>query len=352
MITIFTPSFADEADTNAQNLSVKEIVTRLDPDKVAVTMFHQRAADPRIAARPNTTLLRWHKHGNTLRAVLHILRRTPDLYFFPREGPLDTAFLNLRRRLRLKTAVVSYVVTGGLNSALYPLARERHIREADAVFANNEYLAELLREKMEVHVSGVVYDGVDRRYFFPPPSGRDARSSISVLCAGSFRPLKRVPLVVRQAARFPEVQFRIAGAGEDEQTCKGLARELGCRNVEFLGHLPQPQLGEEMRRADIFLFPSILEGHPQVLLQAAASGLPVVAMEVYRPDSVVNGATGFLAEKDEDLTSKFEKLLRDREMRRAMGEAAVIHAQQFDWDIVATKWQDAFERVVANRRRQ
>ncbi|MGA2348551.1 MAG: hypothetical protein ABSF93_21240, partial [Candidatus Sulfotelmatobacter sp.] len=85
MITIFTPSFADEADTNAQNLSVKEIVARLDPDRAAVTMLHEGAVDPRIASRPNTTLLRWQQHGNTLRTVWQILRRVPDVYFFPRE---------------------------------------------------------------------------------------------------------------------------------------------------------------------------------------------------------------------------------------------------------------------------
>lgn len=92
MINLFTPSFADEANTNAQNLSVKEIVARLNPTKVAVTMLHEGAVDPRIAMRPNTRLLRWHKHGNTARILARILSDVPDVYFFPREGPLDAAF--------------------------------------------------------------------------------------------------------------------------------------------------------------------------------------------------------------------------------------------------------------------
>ncbi|HEY1677615.1 MAG TPA: hypothetical protein VGG04_07920, partial [Candidatus Sulfotelmatobacter sp.] len=88
MIKLFTPSFADEADTNAQNLSVKEIVTRIDPDRISVTMFHEGdMIDPRISSRRNTTLLRWRKHGNTWRTALRLMRNTPDVYFFPREGP-------------------------------------------------------------------------------------------------------------------------------------------------------------------------------------------------------------------------------------------------------------------------
>lgn len=350
MITIFTPSFADEADTNAQNLSVKEIVARLDPERAAVTMLHEGAVDPRIASRPNTTLIRWREHGNTLRTAWQILKKIPDVYFFPREGPLDAVFLRLRRHLRLKTAVVAYVVSGGLHSQAYSAARVRNIREADAVIANNHYLAQLLQEKLGVNAE-TIYDGIDRRYFFPPEGGRASRDQVTVLYAGSLRPYKRVPLVVQQAARWPQVRFRIAGVGEEDQVCKNLARELQCGNVQFLGHLSQPQLSDQMREADIFFFPSVLEGHPQVLLQAAACGLPAVAMQVYRPDCVVNGTTGFLVDNDAELSVKLDLLIREPVLRRAMEDAAIANAGKFEWDLIAEEWQQTFGRAVANRRR-
>jgi len=350
MITIFTPSFADEADTNAQNLSAKEIVARLDPERAAVTMLHERAADPRIASRPNTTLLQWRQHGNTPRTAWHLLKNVPDIYFHPREGPLDAAFLGLRRHLGLKTAVITRVVSGGLDAASYLPARLRNIREADVVFANNTYLALLLREKLGID-AGTIHNGIDRRYFFPPESGQEQGDPLTVLYAGSLRPYKRVPLMVRQAARWPHVRFRIAGVGEEEQDCRNLAAQLKCTNLEFLGHLPLARLGDEMRRADIFFFPSILEGHPQVLGQAAACGLPAIAMQNYRPDYVVNGTTGFLVDNDSKLSEKLDLLIRQPELRRSMGEAAAAHARNFDWDVIARQWQDAFENAVARRRK-
>lgn len=350
MITIFTPSFADEADTNAQNLSAKEIVARLDPDRAAVTMLHDDAVDPRIAARPNTTLLRWQQHGNTLRTAWQILKRVPDVYFFPREGPLDAAFLGMRRHLRLRSALVTYIVSGGLYSQGYPPARIRNIREADVVVANNDYVGRLLKEKFGVDAE-TIYDGIDHRYF-PPEPGRGLRDSVTVLFAGSLRPYKRAPLVIQQAARWPHARFRIAGVGEEEQMCKNLAAELKCGNVEFLGYLSQPELADEMRRADIFFFPSIVEGHPQVLLQAAASGLPAIAMEIYRPDSIVHGTTGFLAATDDELPEKLDWLIREPELRRRMGEAAVAHARKFDWDEIAGHWLRVFEQAAAQRRKR
>jgi glycosyltransferase involved in cell wall biosynthesis len=349
MIKIFTPSFADEANTNAQNLSAKEIVTRLDSGRFAVTMLHEGAVDPRIVSRPNTTLLHWQRRGNTARTIWHILKNVPDIYFFPREGPLDAAFLSLRHYLKLKTAVISYVVSGGLYSEPYAPARVRHIREADVVVANNSYLAQLLQEKMSVAAT-TLHNGIDRRYFFPPVSGYASQGAVTVLYAGSMRPYKRVPLVIRQAARLPQVRFRIAGIGEEEQICRRLAADLKCTNVEFLGHLSLPHLGEEMRHADIFFFPSVIEGHPQVLGQAAACGLPAIAMQIYRPDYVANGMTGFLADTDDELSAKLDLLIADSDLRCKMSSAAIAYAQRFDWDVITGKWQETFEQTAAMRR--
>jgi glycosyltransferase involved in cell wall biosynthesis len=350
MITIFTPSFADESDTNAQNLTVKEVVSRLDPTKFHVTMLGETAADPRIAARANTRILRWQKRGNTIRALAHLLRNVPDIYYFPREGPLDAGFLHLRRGLGLRTAVVTYVVSGGeLDHGAPRATLARNIRVGDAIIGNSAHMTALLRDQMRVPAE-TIHDGVDRRYFFPPESLPKAHTPMIVLFAGSLRAYKRPRVVVEQAARWPGVEFRIAGLGEEELNCRAVVAERGCENVIFLGHLSPQQVGEEMRRADLFFFPSVIEGHPQVLVQAAASGLPVVAMNHYRPDFVIDGKTGLLATSDADLAEKLDLLLTKHELRESMGEAAVAHARQFDWESATKRWESVFERVVAARK--
>src|ERR1700691_4954445 len=110
LTTIFTPSHADAGATNAQQLTVKEIVARLPAERFRVAMFSGEQPDPRIAARPNTLLIPARPHGNTWRFLTHLLPAQPDIYFFPRFGPLDNLFFSLRRKLRMKTAVVTYIV--------------------------------------------------------------------------------------------------------------------------------------------------------------------------------------------------------------------------------------------------
>ena len=346
-IRIFTPSFADDAGTNAQNLTVKEVVARLDPARFHVTMFTIGAPDPRIAARPNTRLRRWGARGNTLRTMLHLLTDVPDVCYFPREGPLDDKFFSMRRHLRWHTAVVTYIVSGGLERFGPRPGQLRNLRQATAVYGNNGYITNLIRQMG--FEAETIYDGVDRRYFFPAEIGRAGGKAPRALFAGSFRTYKRADIVVQLAGRWPGVDFCLAGVGEEQESCRQLAAKLGCRNVQFLGHLAQQQLGEEMRCADIFVFPSEVEGHPQVLLQAAACGLPCVAMSSYHPDVVVNGETGFLADGEEDFAEKFARLVQDSSMRAAMSKAAALHAARFDWDLAASQWAEAFERVMERK---
>lgn len=344
-IKVFTPSYADAANTNAQNLTVKEIVARL-PEEFHVTMLCDSDPDPRLKARPNTRIFTCSRHGNTLRLLQPCLFPPPDIYFFPRTGPLDRVFFDLKRHLGLRTAIVTYIVTEMNNTTATGLTA-RSIAEGSVVFGNSRYVSETIREECGVR-AGTIYDGVDRRYYFPS-SVRKENKMATVLFAGSFRSYKRAEIVIHEAARLPHVHFRLAGKGEREQHCRELAQQLRCSNVTFLGHLSSASLGEEMRMADIFFFPSAVEGNPQVLLQASACGLPCVAVDRYRSDYVLNGKTGFLARSDAELSASLDRLLSDAELRRSFSTAAVEHTQRFNWDEIAGQWAAAFRRAVHQR---
>lgn len=349
MITIFTPSFADENNTNAQNLTVKEIVARLDPSAFRVVMLGSGEIDPRIGTRPNTRILPWRKHGNTAWLLMYLLSNPPDVYFFPRESGLDASFLWTRRRLNLRSALVTYVVSGGLEQDTSRQFLRRTIREADVVATNSRQMSETVGRIGGQNVE-IVYDGVDRRYYYPLQKPLDRSGRPRVLFAGSFRPYKRADLVIREAAKHPDWEFRLAGVGEEKNACELLSKELKCSNVVFLGHLNAAQLGEEMRSAKIFFFPSALEGHPQVLLQAAACGLPCIARNSYRPDYVIDSVSGLLGSSDSELSDALTRLIAESELRSQMSWEAVRYTKQFDLDQITLRWQDIMERAVGRRR--
>ena len=350
MITVFTPSFADDDNSNAQNLTVKEVVSRLNPARFRVMMLAAGRLDERIATRANTRILRWRKRANTARIIWQLLADIPDVYFFPREGPLDWAFLTLRRRLKLKTALVTYVVSGGLESGDRPLLF-RAIREGDIAVGNSRYMM-AVAGKLGGRDLHTIYDGIDRRYYYAKCGSKAEREKRRVLFAGSFRRYKRAELMIREAVKFPAWEFRLAGGGEEELACRRLVEASGCQNVRFLGHLTASELGEEMRGAEIFFHPSEIEGHPQVLGQAAACGLPCVARNTYAPDYVIDGTTGMLGGSDDELSGALARLIGDEDLRRRMSSAAVEHAAKFNWDDLAEEWSQVFERALNERQNQ
>lgn len=351
MITVFTPSFADEANTNAQNLTAKEIVSRLPADRFRVVLLGDGPPDPRILARENTEILGYSRHGNTPRWLTRLLLSKIDIYFFPREGPLDTLFMFFRRSLGLPVALVTYVVAA-VDVGVRP-KMARAIREADLVVGNSRYVAQTVKDRFGIDTA-TIHSGIKRELFYPPAEARRAAANLTVLYAGSFQARKRVNLVIREAAKRPSVEFRLVGKGEleEEEKCRSLVKELGCRNVAFVGHLPQERLAEEMRKADVFFFPSVIEGHPQVLGQAASCGLPAVAMNLYRPDYVVHDETGYLVESEDELSDKLNMLLTDDYLRLKMSAAAARHALQFDWDKITRDWESVFVEAAGKRRKR
>jgi glycosyltransferase involved in cell wall biosynthesis len=351
MIKVFTPSFADEANTNAQNLTVKEVVSRLPADRFRVVLLGDGSPDPRILARENTEILPSSRHGNTPRWLTHVLLSKIDIYFFPREGPLDTLFLFLRRSLRLRVALVTYVVVA-LDGGVGP-KMARSIREADLVVGNSRFVTQTVKDRFGI-AAETIHSGITRELFHPPTEARRPGSKLTVLYAGSFQARKRVNVVIREAANRPSVEFRLVGKGEkeEEEACRSLVKELGCRNVTFVGHLSQPGLAEEMRKADVFFFPGVLEGHPQVLGQAAACGLPALARDLYRPDYVIHGETGYLVKSESEFSQQLGLLLADQDLRLKMSAAAARHALQFDWDKVARDWESVFVEAAGKRRRR
>ncbi len=118
----------------------------------------------------------------------------------------------------------------------------------------------------------------------------------------------------------------------------------------FLGNLKEDMLAAVYGCADVFVLPSIQEGQGIVLLEAEASGKPVVAFDIGGVNEAVrNGQTGFLVKRGdtEELADAVTRLLSDKILREKMGaEARRFVAENFTWDLCAQRMLRVYHEVL------
>ncbi|HEU4393125.1 MAG TPA: glycosyltransferase [Solirubrobacterales bacterium] len=197
--------------------------------------------------------------------------------------------------------------------------------------------------------------GVDCDRFAPAKADRDAYpGEIKVLYAGRLTREKGVDLLAESFLRArrsdPRLHLLLAGGGPEEGE---LRARLG-EDATFLGWLGGEDLARAYASADAFLFCSSTDTYGQVVLEAAASGLPVVAVAEGGPAALVeNRHTGLLCRPDPDhLAGSLLQLASSPLLRERLGTAAASAARDRSWeralDQLAAGYQRALDTVSAS----
>lgn len=148
-----------------------------------------------------------------------------------------------------------------------------------------------------------------------------------------------------KAAPMIDAKVIIAGRGRDEARLRNMARGL---NVEFAGFVPEEQKASLMAGASVLVLPSRFEGWGIVVLEAAASGRPVVASDIDELSYVADSGIGltFKTAKADDLAHKVKQLLSDNSARAGMGSRALAFAASHDWDDMAALYAKYIKSLV------
>lgn len=207
-------------------------------------------------------------------------------------------------------------------------------------------------------------NGVDTERFRPDPELRAClrqelglETAFAWLAVGRFDVPKDYANLLQAFAYVaqarPEAQLLIAGDGPLRPSMEQLANDLGITDrVKFLGI--RRDIPALMNAADAYVMSSAWEGMPNVLLEAAASGLPIVATDVGgNSEVVIDGKTGFLVPpKDpEALAQAMVRLMGlPQEERRRVGEAARQYVEaNYSLDRVVDQWEALYREFLAQK---
>ncbi|MGH8719904.1 MAG: glycosyltransferase family 4 protein [Burkholderiales bacterium] len=158
--------------------------------------------------------------------------------------------------------------------------------------------------------------------------------------------------IVRQ--RFPQTRLSIAGSGPEEENLRQLAARLGITDsVIFTGRLDNEQMAELYLAADLMVNPSRVDNMPISILEALASGVPVVSTRAGGiPYLVEDGKTALLVppRDPEAMARAILAVLEGREKARAMIAAGLELVKKFSWREVRDAWFAVYFSVIASAR--
>lgn len=228
-------------------------------------------------------------------------------------------------------------------------------RQASGVIANSRGLQRLAQKATPDVPIQVIPNGVDIE-LFSPTLAKPAADKIRVLFTGRVVYQKGLDVVLRALTQAAApVELEVVGDGDDRPALEKMAAELGLRDrVRFAGWAPRTDLPAHYRAADIFVLASRAEGMPNVVLEAMACGLPVIATQVAGNEELVQEGVSGLMIPPEDvpaLAHALEKLAADEALRRQMGEAGRRRVNdEFTWQQIARQYLEVCKSVLETRR--
>jgi len=227
----------------------------------------------------------------------------------------------------------------------YSLAR------ADLVVCVSRFLAGYARR----HGAGRVATIYNKVYLdqFARPRPQSLHSPLRILFVGRLDPQKAPEVIIRALAgpggRL-EAELTLIGDGGRRRELEDLAAKLGLKEqVRFIPSVPNQEIQRHYHRADVFAMATHYEGFCIPVLEAMASGLPVVACPT-QPLPEILGSAGLIVEHSAPAFRRaFERLMHEPDLALSLGAAALKRARRLDGKIMEEKEVRLYREIISGR---
>ncbi len=247
--------------------------------------------------------------------------------------------------------VPGYNIRLGLDYKILAGLFRRIWTRASAIVANSEGLKQLALQFMPEIDIPVIPNGIDTAKFCP---NKDKKLSqrVRVLTVCRLISRKRIDLLIEavlQATKLGiDVEFNIAGEGNLKNQLERLAGKLNIgERVNFLGRVPSEEMPAVYRNNDIFIMSSAHEGMSNAMLEAMASGLPIITTRCEGVEELI-ADNGIVVDQAcaEELAKAIGNLAGDRQRCEQMAVAARKQAEKFSWHFVAEEYLGCYHAII------
>lgn len=245
----------------------------------------------------------------------------------------------------LKIKIKAFVknIINSVQGKYYPLSNKA-MRRASYVIAANSNVYKYIKKN---HRKDVVLLNETGCYEKKNPMMNQNRDSkkFDILWVGKFDYRKQLELAVRTLTflvpKYPFIKLKIVGDINNEtfERLTHLSKKLGIdKNIEWIGQIPNKEVHLLMQESDVFLFTSIDEGTPHVVLEAIQNNLPVVCFDTCGQGDVVNDSIGIkiplstFSKSPLEFSHAISNLIEDRDSLLQLKQNCYLRQKELSWD--------------------
>ena len=361
--------------------NVKTVYLRSVQAKVYPDQIHPVPEKKKVLGHKLPRLL--YKHGfrvsvfPTLEVKKVLDEFQPDVVHVQVSDPIGLSVVSYARRHDIPVVTTEHnqpevlteslkmpgVVRKGANAVLSAYFRNRQSKSDFVTMPTEKAICGLIGEGTEFPVPvAAVSNGVDLSHFKPGKVADEiyskyglSREGLKILYVGRVDPEKQVGLVIsafnKARKDLPKTELIIVGDGVDKAKLEKKVEAEGLSEcVKFLGRVLPPDLYELYKIGDVFATASEIETQGIVLIEAAASGLPLIAVDKGAVSEVCrDGENGYLCQPKavDEISRAMVKLLTNDKLRGRFAEKSVKIAAEHDFEKTLDKFINIYNKVIS-----
>jgi glycosyltransferase involved in cell wall biosynthesis len=256
----------------------------------------------------------------------------------------------LMARMRGKKTLINYHSGECRDHLRRSYVARRVLKGTDRLVVPSGYLVDVLGEfGLSSQAIANIVDGSQFRFRVRRPLRPH------LVCTRGFHPYYCIDLVVRAFAEvqktFPDARLDLVGGGPLETEIRNLVREMKLTGVDFKGVAARNEIGRYYDEADIFINGSRLDNMPVSILEAFASGMPVVTTEPEGMGYLVeHERTGLLSPPGDAkaLAQNVIRVMQDPALAELLVSEAQQEFQRYSWPVVREQWLEVYRALVSD----
>ncbi|MBT4166178.1 glycosyltransferase family 4 protein [archaeon] len=220
---------------------------------------------------------------------------------------------------------------------------------------SNHVKNELVKKNVLSENIQVIFNGTDLKQI---DSVESLNKFYDLIFVGRLNYQKNLSLLIKSVKilkkKFLKLKVCIVGEGEERENLLKLINDFDLKeNFDFVGKVEDKGLVYQyLKSSRVFVLPSKLEGFPLTIIEANASGLPIVTTKTFYNNTseyVKNNVNGLLVKPNaKDFSDAISRLLEDENMLQKMSKQGREKSQNFDWDKIAFEQEKYYLEVIKN----